>query len=82
VNLVVRQIHQKADVIKQNMSDAWAKLDQLESTYNSMIMKTHRLQSNKICLELLSGEKGDGHPDHVKIIFYLKSQFITKGLEG
>lgn len=65
VNLLVRQINQKAEVIKQNMKDAWNKLDQLEQTYNGMLTKTYRLQSNRICLQVLAGEPEDGHPDRV-----------------
>ena len=67
---MVRQINQKADVIKDNMKDAWIKLEELELTYNSMMMKTHRLQSNRICLEVLSGglEQEIGHPDRVSDI--------------
>ena len=30
VNLLVRQINTKADVIKDNMKDAWIKLEELE----------------------------------------------------
>ena len=49
------------------MKDAWIKLEELEATYNGMMMKTHRLQSNRICLEVLSGglEQELGHPDRV-----------------
>ena len=61
----MRQINQKADVIKQNMKEAWDKLDKLEATYSNMLQKTYRLQSNRVCIEVLSGELDDGHPDRV-----------------
>ena len=48
------------------MNEAWSKLNELEQTYNSMITKTYRLQSNHICLQMLSGEE-DGHPDKVSV---------------
>ena len=67
VNLIVRQINQKAEVIKENMEEAWSKLNALEQTYNHMLTKTYRLQSNHICLEMLAGEE-DGHPDKVRIV--------------
>ena len=67
VNLIVRQINQKAEVIKENMDEAWSKLHALEQTYNHMLMKTYRLQSNHICLQMLAGQE-DGHPDRVSLI--------------
>ena len=65
MNLIVRQINQKAEAIKENMEEAWSKLNALEQTYNQMLTKTYRLQSNHICLEMLAGEE-DGHPDRVR----------------
>ena len=76
INLLVRQINQKSEVIKQNMKEAWDKLEYLEQTYNGMLMKTHRLQSNRICLQVLSGEAEDGHPDRVS------SDTLEKSFEG
>ena len=70
MNLLVRQINVKTDVIKQNMDDAWAKLAELEETFTGMLSKTYRLQSQRVCLEMLSGEPGDGHPDTV-ILFWI-----------
>ena len=70
----MRQINQKAEVIKENMDEAWSKLHALEQTYNHMLMKTYRLQSNHICLQMLAGQE-DGHPDRVSLIletFFLK----------
>lgn len=61
----MRQINQKADVIKENMKDAWEKLEELEQTYAHMLTKTYRLQSNRICLEVLAGEPEEGHPEMV-----------------
>ena len=68
VNLLVRQINQKADTIKENMKEAWDKLNELEQTYSQMLTKTYRLQSGQICLQMLAGEE-DGHPDRVSSIF-------------
>ena len=75
VNLLVRQINQKTDMIKQYMSDAWSKLEQLEASYNGMLLKTHRLQSNRICLDVLSGEPVDGHPHSVRTCLLYASAF-------
>ncbi len=61
----MRQINQKAETIKDTMQEAWAKLEELEQTYTGMLSKTYRLQSNRICLEVLSGEPEEGHPDRV-----------------
>ena len=65
INLMVKQIYQKAEVIKDNMNEAWEKLDNLESAYHDMLMKVHRLQSNRVCLGLLTGEDypGEEHPE-------------------
>ena len=52
------------------MDDAWAKLAELEETFTGMLSKTYRLQSQRVCLEMLSGEPGDGHPDTV-ILFWI-----------
>ena len=43
----------------------------IKATYNGMMMKTHRLQSNRICLQVLSGglEEEVGHPDRVSLVF-------------
>ena len=64
INLMVRQIFQKADVIKQNMGEAWEKLDDLESSYQQMLLRIHRLQSNRVCIGLLTGQDypGEQHP--------------------
>ena len=59
VNLLVRQINVKTDVIKQNMDDAWAKLAELEETFTGMLSKTYRLQSQRVCLEMLSEKTED-----------------------
>ena len=67
VNLIVRQINQKAETIKENMKEAWEKLNELEQTYSQMLTKTYRLQSGQICLHMLAGED-DGHPDRVSTI--------------
>ena len=42
-----------------------------------MMMKTHRLQSNRICLQVLSGglEEEVGHPDRVS--FFLFCLFVS-----
>ena len=70
VNLLVRQINVKTDAIKQNMDNCWAKLAEMEGIFSSMMTKTYRLQSQRICLEKLSGIPGeDGHPDHVTTTF-------------
>ncbi len=65
INLMVKQIYQKADVIKENMNEAWDKLENLENAYHDMLMRVHRLQSNKVCLGLLTGEDypGEEHPE-------------------
>ena len=67
VNLMVRQIFQKAEMIEQNMTETWSKLDDLESSYQQMILKIHRLQSNRVCLGLLTGKDypGESHPTQV-----------------
>ena len=44
VNLMVRQIFQKAEVIKQNMTETWTKLEDLEGSYQQMMLRIHRLQ--------------------------------------
>jgi hypothetical protein len=64
VNLLVRQIFQKADVIKQHMGEAWDKLDDMESAYQHMLLKVARLQSNRVCLGSLTGKNypGEDHP--------------------
>ena len=76
VNLMVRQIFQKAEMIEQNMTETWSKLDDLESSYQQMILKIHRLQSNRVCLGLLTGKDypGESHPTQVKYWFdYLQT---------
>ena len=64
VNLLVRQIFQKADVIKQHMGEAWEKLEDMESAYQHMLLKVARLQSNRVCLGSLTGQNypGEDHP--------------------
>ena len=66
VNLLVRQIFQKADVIKQHMGEAWDKLDDMESAYQGMLLKVARLQSNRVCLGSLTGKNypGEDHPNN------------------
>ena len=66
VNLLVRQIFQKADVIKQHMGEAWDKLDDMESAYQHMLLKVARLQSNRVCLGSLTGKNypGEDHPNN------------------
>ena len=51
----------------------------IKATYNGMMMKTHRLQSNRICLQVLSGglEEEVGHPDRVSF-FCLFPIFSTQ----
>ena len=51
--------------MKQNLEDAWAKLEEMENIFQTMMVKTYRLQSQRVCLEMLSGEPGDGHPHSV-----------------
>ena len=72
----MRQINQKAEVIKENMDEAWSKLHALEQTYNHMLMKTYRLQSNHICLQMLAGQE-DGHPDKVSLKFLVTRGFFS-----
>ncbi len=64
INLMVKQIYQKAEVIKENMGQVWDKIDNLENAYHDMLMKVHRLQSNRVCLGLLTGTDypGECHP--------------------
>ena len=66
VNLLVRQIFQKADVIKQHMGEAWNKLEDMESAYQGMLMKVARLQSNRVSLGSLTGKNypGEDHPNN------------------
>ncbi len=47
------------------MNEAWDKLDNLETAYHDMLMKVHRLQSNRVCIGLLTGEDypGEEHPE-------------------
>ena len=53
------------------MNNVWAKLEKLEANYTGMLTKTYHLQSSqRVCLEMLSGEPGDGHPDTV-ILFWI-----------
>jgi hypothetical protein len=61
---MVKQIYQKAEVIKDNMAEAWGKIDGLETAYHDMLMRVHRLQSNRVCLGLLTGTDypGECHP--------------------
>ena len=47
MNLMVRQITQKTEVIKENMNEVWRKLDGIENAYHDMILRVHRLQSNR-----------------------------------
>ena len=61
LNLLVHQINIKTDVIKQNMDNVWAKLAALEATFTGMLTKIYRLPSQRVCLEMLSEEPGDGH---------------------
>ena len=39
INLIVRQINQKADVIKQYMGEAWKKLETIEQIYQNTMMQ-------------------------------------------
>ncbi|XP_040582249.1 uncharacterized protein [Lepeophtheirus salmonis] len=65
IDLMVRQIYYKADSITNNMRSVWNKLEDLESTYQSMLLKVHRLQSNRVCLGSLTGLNypGENHPN-------------------
>ena len=53
-------------VIAENLCDVKSKLDGLESAYHDMMMRVHRLQSNRVCLGLLTGcdYPGERHPDN------------------
>ena len=64
INLMVKQIYQKAEVIKDNMGQVWNKIDNLESAYHDMLTRVHKLQSNRVCLGLLTGTDypGESHP--------------------
>jgi hypothetical protein len=64
INLLVKQIHQKTEVIRECMTEAWEKIDTLEDTFHDMLQKVHRLQSNRVCLGMLTGENypGENHP--------------------
>lgn len=42
INLMVKQIYQKTEMIKENMSEAWDKIEGLESAYHGMLSKVHR----------------------------------------
>ena len=66
MNLMVRQICQKSEVIAENLSDVKSKLDGLENAYHDMMMRVQRLQSNRVCLGLLTGcdYPGERHPDN------------------
>jgi hypothetical protein len=42
INLIVRQINQKAEVIQQYMGEAWKKLESIEQIFqNTMLQVTH-----------------------------------------
>ena len=47
-----------------------------------MMMKTHRLQSNRICLQVLSGglEEEVGHPDRVSLFVCLFQLLLNSSL--
>ena len=49
INLMVKQIYQKADTIKENMDNVWEKLEALENAYHDMLMRCTRIQSNRCC---------------------------------
>ena len=38
------------------MSQVWKNLEYLESTYEQFFLKTHRIQSNRVCLGDLTGK--------------------------
>ena len=48
------------------MNKAWDKLDNLEAAYDDMLMKVHRLQSNRVCLGKLTGEDYPGE-EHLEV---------------
>ena len=76
VNLLVRQIFQKADVIKQHMGEAWDKLEDMENAYQHMLLKVARLQSNRVCLGSLTGQNyhGEDHPHNCPCAQQLKKE--------
>ena len=63
--------------MKQNLEEAWAKLEEMENIFQTMMVKTVRLQSQRVCLEMLSGEPGDGHPHSVRPYFSKNLTFKT-----
>ncbi|XP_023341552.1 uncharacterized protein LOC111711421 [Eurytemora carolleeae] len=64
VRIMVQQILQNSQDIKANMSQVWKNLEYLESTYEQFFLKTHRIQSNRVCLGDLTGKDfpGEKHP--------------------
>lgn len=64
INLMVKQIYQKTEIIKETMADAWEKIEALENAYEDMLNKALRIQSNRVCIENLTGEEypGENHP--------------------
>ena len=53
-----------SQVIAENLCDVKSKLEGLESAYHDMMMRVQRLQSNRVCLALLTGRDypGEQHP--------------------
>ena len=51
-------------VISENLCDVKSKLEGLESAYHDMMLRVQRLQSNRVCLGLLTGcdYPGERHP--------------------
>ena len=51
-------------VIAENLCDVKSKLEGLESAYHDMMLRVQRLQSNRVCLGLLTGcdYPGERHP--------------------
>ncbi len=77
---MVKQIHQKAAAIQDNMDEAWDKLESLEEAYHDMLTKVHRLQSNKVCLGQLTGEDypGELHPEQCPCVEQKEKEELDK----
>ena len=52
INLIVRQINQKADVIKQYMGEAWKKLETIEQIYQNTMMQVFCGCLDDICQQV------------------------------
>jgi hypothetical protein len=43
------------------MNLVWKNLEFLETTYEQFFLKIHRIQSNRVCLGDLTGQRRDGY---------------------